>query len=92
MIVDSLLHWTRQSNAVASHSALLSHPLHWHEVSLVTVLTVCHPSTRTLHHVTLPALTRVLVDHCALLDCFVLVLTLNLDYLRWSEVSLTRVI
>lgn len=54
-------------------------------MSLVIALT-CQSVTST-ESLSLSALIRVLVQHSALLDCHVLVLALNTDHVRWSDVS-----
>ncbi len=91
IVIDALVHLSRESVPDTCHSALLSHALHWHEVSLVIALLACQTATSS-EYLSLPALIRVLVQHSALLDCHVLVLALNSDHVRWSDVSVTRVI
>ena len=89
IILNALVHLSRESAIDTCHGALLSHALHWHEVSLVIAL-ACQTAT-SAESLSLPTLMRVLVQHSALLDCHVLVLALNADHVRWSDVSVTPV-
>lgn len=85
IILDALVHLSREPTSDTCHSALLSHALHWHEVALVIAL-ACQTATSAAP-LSLATLMRVLVQHSALLDWHVLVLALNVDHVRWADVS-----